>query len=107
MSLRLRLALFLATLVVGVLALQGVLGYASLERTLLRTVDKDLEQYLEVLTQRAVGAEDLEFLKGGRQDYTVRSRLVRGGGCWPRAGDLFPPRWARWGANRARRATGA
>jgi len=89
-SLRLRLALFLAVLVVGVLTLQGVLGYASLERTLLRTVDKDLEQYLEVLTQQAVSAEDLEFLKGGRQDYTVRSRLVRGERVLASSGGPFP-----------------
>jgi len=86
----LRLALFLAALVVGVLALQGVLGYASLQGSMLRTVDKDLEQYLEVLTQRAVSAEDLEFLKGGRQDYTVRSRLVRGVVLLASSGGPFP-----------------
>ena len=90
MTLRLRLALFIAVAVVLVLAVQAALGYAALEQTTLRFLDRDLEQYVEVLSQKALSAEDQEFLVQAGKDYAVRSRLVRGQKVLYAGGGPFP-----------------
>ncbi len=90
MTLRLRLALFIAVAVVLTLTVQAFLGYAALEQTTARFLDRDLEQYVEVLAQKASSAEDEEFLVQAGKDYAVRSRLLRGKSVLYAGGGPFP-----------------
>lgn len=75
MSLRLRLALFIAAAIAVSLLAQGVLGYISFERSLYATLDGDLRGYLFRLIERDRFERDRpESPFGG---YVSRARLVQ------------------------------
>lgn len=85
MSLRLRLALFIALSIALALLAQGLLGYVSFQRSLYATLDRDLEGYVRTLAgELRFSREGFKNRPGGParlpEGYVAGARLVRGEG---------------------------
>ncbi|MCL6528342.1 MAG: HAMP domain-containing protein [Thermaceae bacterium] len=86
MTLRARLALFIAVTIALALLAQGVFGYLSFRRLLLYNLDRDLGSYVgRLLADLRLGSEgDDRLRRGGRagrgpEGYVARARLVQDG----------------------------
>jgi signal transduction histidine kinase len=79
MTLRVRLAIFIALVIAGALISQGVLGYLNYQRTIQADVNHDLSQYLDQLAAKIKpGQTDFSSFEWSYENYVTRARLVRG-----------------------------
>ena len=85
MSLRTRLALFIAVAIAAALLVQGVFGYLSFRQQAYISLDRDLGLYLTQLQTSPRGrgprgdSDDLQFLNQLFEGYVARARVVNGG----------------------------
>ncbi len=92
MSLRTRLAVFIALVVALALIAQGALGYARFERLALEEIDRDLSLFMHGITERIARGDELgdqPFLEP-RTNPNLRARLVRDGVVIASFGPKFP-----------------
>jgi len=80
MTLRFRLALFIAIAIAAALLTQGVLGYLSFYRLLLSDLDRDLSVYLSQIIGQLQSRQDENYQKINvvYENYVTRARIVRG-----------------------------
>jgi signal transduction histidine kinase len=91
-SLRTRLAVFIALMVALALIAQGALGYVRFERLALAETDRDLAVFMHGVTERLARGEELHdqpFLEP-RQNPNLRARLMRGSTILASFGPAFP-----------------
>ena len=92
MSLRNRLAVFIALFVALALIAQGALGYARFERLALEEIDRDLFVFLHGLNEQLTRGQELhdQPTLEPRVNPNLRARLVRGGAVVANFGAGFP-----------------
>lgn len=78
MSLRLRVALIMAMAIALSLCLQGILGYITFSRLVVRDMDHDLKLFARDIAQQVQKSQTLENLELDRERYIVHARLLEG-----------------------------
>jgi signal transduction histidine kinase len=91
-SLRARLAVFIALVVALALIAQGALGYVRYERLALEQIDRDLGVFLHGVTERIAQGEELhdQPMLEPRMNPNLRARLTRGNAVVASFGPTFP-----------------
>ncbi len=92
MSLRTRLAVFIALMVALALIAQGALGYVRFERLALEETDRDLSLFMHGITERIARGDELhdQPILEPRINPNLRARLVKDGVVVASFGSRFP-----------------
>ena len=80
MTLRARLALFMAIATAAALLTQGILGYLSFQRLIIADLDRDLSAYLDRLIGQVKSDSINEYgnINASYENYVTRARVSRG-----------------------------
>lgn len=90
MSLRTRLAIFLALSIILAVVAQSVLGFLEFRRVIYKDLDGDLGQFMGLVTTRIESIDELETLDSSYENYVTRVRILDGSRIVAESGGAFP-----------------
>ena len=91
MTLRTRLALFMALFIALAVGAQAVLGYVAFERSHAEDLDHDLAQFVALVAQRIEpGSEEFSGVNAAFEGYIAKARITAGGRTIANFGGRFP-----------------